>query len=965
MKNLKLILLTFIIYSKINNSDIKNNIISFPIRLRFNFNKENNSVSFCKINRSSSSSINPLSISYATSPSIAFNINNVSGFPNRILYLGYPQEIIGYNIPLQTSDQAGIIIFDKSSTTDKNSKLSSYFITNSSGSGWIIGTPFNQKTSLNSFNNNLIFGAQAGPILNFNITNGNISNVGYGNTVFGHLAMPASSASNNFCNLNTTFGYNTFSTTSKIPFNGNVVIGANNYCYGNISIYDNMTMLNDLTTNNDSGNYNIIIGTNNGIIKNTNIVPINFRQNIILGTNSGVGLHNCTTNIVIGNANLVSPSYSNNDNFIGASNNIIIGNNILNQISQNIPITGLNGNIILIPFYNKNLLAFPNYVSNSIFLGTLGITNSPEIKSNCTYIANIFDNNLNLIEFGAAEAPRFICAQPDGEIGTLPSFGSNSIPNGCGIINYDPVDPNYNVYLNCLSQLMKLPIIGIYSKNIISTSASPNAIYFCVDKDKVQSNETDDFPNLTSYFSRDENGNMTYEHVHLIPLIIRSIQNLAGQITGDPSSTASFSDLTITNSISLGKSPNYIATINGTPNFINGLNINTNKLTIDNNGNLNSLGASTLSSASISNNLNVSGITTLSTLNSGTSTLSSASISNNLSVSGSATIYDNISCGTINNSQQTTIGGSNNPINLNSGNQNINLNCSSGDGVNISQNLTVGAAMLVKGIANMNFGLNLTGNANIYGNLNVQNTINQNQKTTIGGNNNDIELYTGSSDLNLNTRWQDTGNINIGKFGNIPPEYSQAGTNNVSISAQNNIFIGSWNGSIALSTNSGSFFLDGLPSKVNNALSSYHIVLIDQYGGLSQTNATWGSIIPNTPSSERYKENIKKLIISKENFKKLEPVIFNYKKEFNNEQNTEFGLIAEKVYEIEDLKKSILLDENGKPESINYRMIFIALLQQYLETCKEVDEQKDKLNQQEKEINELKKNINELFKLKK
>lgn len=70
-------------------------------------------------------------------------------------------------------------------------------------------------------------------------------------------------------------------------------------------------------------------------------------------------------------------------------------------------------------------------------------------------------------------------------------------------------------------------------------------------------------------------------------------------------------------------------------------------------------------------------------------------------------------------------------------------------------------------------------------------------------------------------------------------------------------------------------------------------------------------------SSIRFKENIKELNFNKDNFLKIRPVSFNYKKEFGDPELNEIGVIAEEVEKlIPDLviyENKPLLDKNGEP----------------------------------------------------
>jgi hypothetical protein len=103
--------------------------------------------------------------------------------------------------------------------------------------------------------------------------------------------------------------------------------------------------------------------------------------------------------------------------------------------------------------------------------------------------------------------------------------------------------------------------------------------------------------------------------------------------------------------------------------------------------------------------------------------------------------------------------------------------------------------------------------------------------------------------------------------------------------------------------------------------------------GISGTTVTGAAVLCSTSgelgtisSSERYKENINKINFS-DNFEKLNPVSFNYKKD--EKKQLHYGLIAEEVEKI--YPSLVLYGNDGLPESIAYHemaALFIAEIQQ-------------------------------------
>ncbi|MEK9131360.1 MAG: tail fiber domain-containing protein [Patescibacteria group bacterium] len=76
-------------------------------------------------------------------------------------------------------------------------------------------------------------------------------------------------------------------------------------------------------------------------------------------------------------------------------------------------------------------------------------------------------------------------------------------------------------------------------------------------------------------------------------------------------------------------------------------------------------------------------------------------------------------------------------------------------------------------------------------------------------------------------------------------------------------------------------------------------------------------------SSERFKENIQTLSYGLEAVKKLQPVTFTYKKEFDPNPAVRVGFIAEQVREV--IPELVPLDKDGNPEAVDYAK-FVAVL---------------------------------------
>jgi Chaperone of endosialidase len=101
-------------------------------------------------------------------------------------------------------------------------------------------------------------------------------------------------------------------------------------------------------------------------------------------------------------------------------------------------------------------------------------------------------------------------------------------------------------------------------------------------------------------------------------------------------------------------------------------------------------------------------------------------------------------------------------------------------------------------------------------------------------------------------------------------------------------------------------------------------------------------------STRRVKNDIKPMDKASESILALKPVTFRYKKEIEPNGATQFGLIAEEVAEVNaDL---VILDAQGKPESVRYEAINAMLLNEFLKEHTKVQEQEAKIAQLTQEI---------------
>jgi uncharacterized coiled-coil protein SlyX len=169
-----------------------------------------------------------------------------------------------------------------------------------------------------------------------------------------------------------------------------------------------------------------------------------------------------------------------------------------------------------------------------------------------------------------------------------------------------------------------------------------------------------------------------------------------------------------------------------------------------------------------------------------------------------------------------------------------------------------------------------------------------------------------------------------------------SGDNNVAVGYQaganlttgsNNIVIGAGVVGVAGETNTirigrptqAKTLIAGIYGKTVASASSV-AVRIDSTGKL-------GTVL----SSARYKEGIKAMDKSSEAILALEPVIFRYKKEFDPDGATQFGLIAEQVAKVSpDL---VVRDEDGEVMTVRYEAVNAMLLNEFLKEHTKVQEQ--------------------------
>ena len=106
--------------------------------------------------------------------------------------------------------------------------------------------------------------------------------------------------------------------------------------------------------------------------------------------------------------------------------------------------------------------------------------------------------------------------------------------------------------------------------------------------------------------------------------------------------------------------------------------------------------------------------------------------------------------------------------------------------------------------------------------------------------------------------------------------------------------------------------------------------------------------LSTTLSSQRYKEDIKRMDKASEALFALKPVTFRYKKEFDATGTPQFGLVAEEVAKVNpDL---VYRDNEGKIYSVRYEAVNAMLLNEFIKEHRTMEKQQATMASQEAQI---------------
>jgi hypothetical protein len=145
---------------------------------------------------------------------------------------------------------------------------------------------------------------------------------------------------------------------------------------------------------------------------------------------------------------------------------------------------------------------------------------------------------------------------------------------------------------------------------------------------------------------------------------------------------------------------------------------------------------------------------------------------------------------------------------------------------------------------------------------------------------------------------------------------------------------------------------DGVAGEQSTIRIGNQLQLATYIAGISGANATGGNPVfitsdgklgtINTPSSARFKDEIKPMDKASEAILALKPVTFRYKKELDPKAIPQFGLVAEEVEKVNpDLVKR---DRDGNLQTVRYEAVNAMLLNEFLKARRQIDAQQKQID---------------------
>jgi hypothetical protein len=192
------------------------------------------------------------------------------------------------------------------------------------------------------------------------------------------------------------------------------------------------------------------------------------------------------------------------------------------------------------------------------------------------------------------------------------------------------------------------------------------------------------------------------------------------------------------------------------------------------------------------------------------------------------------------------------------------------------------------------------------------------------------------------------GNTAIGNFAGAA---LTTGNSNIAVGAGAgvNITTGDFNidiGNAGVSVDSGTIRIGDLNTQ---------FAVIAGISGATITGApvvvTTGGQLGVSPSSARFKDEIKPMDKASEALFALKPVTFHYKKKIDSAGVSQFGLVAEDVEKVNPAL--VLPDKEGKPFTVRYDAVNAMLLNEFLKEHRKVQELETNAARQQKQIEAL------------
>jgi len=199
-----------------------------------------------------------------------------------------------------------------------------------------------------------------------------------------------------------------------------------------------------------------------------------------------------------------------------------------------------------------------------------------------------------------------------------------------------------------------------------------------------------------------------------------------------------------------------------------------------------------------------------------------------------------------------------------------------------------------------------------------------------------------------NTAFDDANTaVGYGALGALGNFLNATGSNNIAlgygaggdlIEGNNNIYV-------------GNFGPSNFPGQEDNTIRIGDAQTITFIAGISGATASGGAAVyvnssgqlGTSPSSARFKKDIKSMGKASEALYALQPVTFHYKKELDPSGIPQFGLVAEDVEKVNpDL---VVRGKNGKAYSVRYDQVNAMLLNEFLKERRKVEQQEATITQ--------------------